>query len=199
MDHIENQPILILESSRGYTSVRLEDELYRQRKIFLTTEVNTESASSVIKQLMVLNDFDDTAPISLYISSPGGSIDSGMAIIDVIKSIKAEVDTICIGLAASMGAVIFSCGKRRIMYPSAKLLIHDPLIMETGGSALQIKAVSDSLLDYRNNIGKLLADNCGKKLEEILELTSKDTFFNAKEAVDFGLATEILSNTKGGI
>ena len=194
-DLIYNQPTLIQESARGYTHIRLEDELFRNRKVFLTGEINTESATSVIKQLMVLDGSNDSSPITFYLSTPGGSIDAGLAVIDCMRSIKADVNTVSIGLVASMGAVVFSCGKARFMYPSSKLLIHDPLIMETGGSAMKIKAISDSILDYRSNIGKLLAQNCGKKLDEILELMSKETYFTAQEALEFGITDKII--TKG--
>ena len=189
------QPTLIQESARGYTHIRLEDELFKSRKIFLTDEINTETAISVIKQLMILDKTDDPSPIQMFISSPGGSIDAGMAIVDVMGSMEKEVDTYCVGLSASMASVIFSCGRKRYMYPSSKLMIHDPLIHETGGNALQLKAVSDSLLEYRETIGKLLAKNTGKPLEEIYDLTSKDTYFTAQEAIDFGLADKII--TKG--
>ena len=190
------QPCLIRGSARGYDLIRLEDELFQDRKIFLTDEINTQAATSIIKQLTVLDDADDSKPIRLYISSPGGIIDAGMSIIDAMTTIKTEVDTFSYGLSASMAAVIFSCGKRRFMYPSSRLMIHDPLISETGGNALQLKAVSDSLLEHRENIGKLLARNTGKTLDEILELTSKDTYFNASEAVKFGLADEIITRGK---
>ena len=189
--------MLIQESARGYTHITLEDELFKSRKIFLTDEINTESAISVIKQLMVLDEAEDKSPIKLYLSTPGGSINAGLAILDCINnSIKSQVDTICIGLVASMGAVLFSGGNHRSIYPSAKLLIHDPLITETGGPALKLKAVSDNLLDYRNITGKILADNCGKTLEEVLALTATDTYFTASEAVDFGLADCIIGGTK---
>ena len=186
------QPCMIKESANGYTPVRLEDELFGQRKIFLTDEIDICSATSLIKQLMILSHEDPSAPISLYISSSGGSIDSGMSIIDCMSSIKAEVDTYCVGLTASMAAVIFSCGCKRFMFPSGKLMIHDPMIPETGGNALKLKAVSDSLMEYRSSIASLLAGNCGKTTEEILELTRQDTYFNAEEALAFGLADQII-------
>ena len=182
---------IIAESSRGYDLIPVADELLRQSKIFLTEEINTETATDVIMKLMALSGTDAQDPIFLYISSPGGSIDAGMAIVDAIKSIDREVHTFCMGLSASMAAVIFSCGSRRFMYPASRLMIHDPLIEQTGGNALQLKAVSDSLLEHRDKIGRLLARNTGKTLEEILELTSKDTYFNAEEAVKFGLADQI--------
>ena len=186
------QPCIIKESARGYTPFRLEDELFNQKKIFLTDEIDTESAISVIKQLMILDKSDDPSPIKLFISSPGGSIDAGMSIIDAIESMEREVDTYCVGLSASMAAVIFSCGRKRYIYPSAKLMIHDPLIHGTGGNALQLKAISDSLLEYREIIGKLLAKNTGKTLEEIYELTKQDTYFNAAECVRNHFADEIV-------
>ena len=192
---IYSQPMLIQESARGYDNIRLEDELFKNRKIFLTDDINRETATSVIKQLMILDEADDKSPISLIISTNGGSIDSGLSICDCMNSIRADVNVISFGLTASMGAVIFSCGNFRSMFPSSKLLIHDPLITETGGSAMQIKAISDSLLDYRNIIGDLLAKNCGRTTEEILDMTSKDTYLTAQEAIDFGLADKII--TKG--
>ena len=197
-----NQPNIIKESARGYASISLEDELLNQGKIFLTEEIDTQSAVSVIKQLMILDKSDDPSPIRLYISSPGGSIDAGMAIIDAMNSIGKEVDTYCVGLSSSMAAVIFSCGRKRYMYPSSKLMIHDPLIPNTGGNALQLKAISESLLEYRETIGKLLAGNTGKSLEEIYELTSKDTYLNAEDCVSNHFADAIItknSNKEGTI
>jgi ATP-dependent Clp protease protease subunit len=132
---------------------------------------------------MILDKTDDPSPIQLYLSSPGGSIDAGMAIVDVMEAIEKEVDTYCVGLSSSMAAVIFSCGKKRFMYPSSKLMIHDPLLHQTGGNALQLKAISDSLLEYRETIGKLLARNTGKTIEEIYELTKQDTYMNAEECI----------------
>jgi ATP-dependent Clp protease protease subunit len=192
---IYNQPSLIQESAKGYTHVRLEDQLFRSRKIFLNDVINTETATSVIKQLMVLDESDDEAPISLYLCTNGGSVDAGLSIIDTINSIKADVNTVSIGLVASMGAVLFSCGKTRFMYPSSKLLIHDPLVTEAGGSTQKIKQLSDSMLDYRNKIGNLLAQNCGKSLDEILKLMSLETYFTAEEALKFNIADKII--TKG--
>lgn len=187
------QPCLIKESAHGYTPITIETELLNnQRKIFLTEEINTQSAISVIKQLMVLDSSDDPSPIQMYISSPGGSIDAGMAIIDTMNSIGKEVDTFCIVSSSSMASVIFSCGRKRYMYPSSKLMIHDPLIHETGGNALQLKAISDSLLEYRETIGKLLARNTGKSLDEIYELTSKDTYLNAEDCISNHFADHII-------
>ena len=197
-----NQPKIIKESARGYDTLSLEDELLNQGKIFLTDEIDTQSAVSVIKQLMILDKSDDPSPIRLYISSPGGSIDAGMVIIDAMNSIGKEVDTYCVGLSSSMAAVIFSCGRKRYMYPSSKLMIHDPLIPNTGGNALQLKAISESLLEYRETIGKLLAENTGKSLEEIYELTSKDTYLNAEDCVSSHFADAIItknSNKEGTI
>ena len=186
------QPCIIKESARGFSPFRLEDALFSQNKIFLTDEINTESAISIIKQLMILDKSDDPSPIKLFISSPGGTIDDGLMIVDGMEFMKREVDTYCVGLSASMAAVIFSCGRKRYVYPSAKLMIHDPLIHGTGGNALQIKAISDSLLEYREVIGKLLAKNTGKTLEEIYELTKQDTYFNATECVRNHFADEIV-------
>ena len=188
------QPYLIKESAHGYTPITLETELLNnQRKIFLTEEINTQSAISVIKQLMVLDSSDDPSPIKLYISSPGGSVADGLAIVDALKFCK-KVDTYCVGLSSSMAAVIFSCGRKRYMYPSSKLMIHDPLINETGGNALQLKSISDRLLEHRETIGKLLARSTGKSLEEIYELTAKDTYINAADCVKNHFADEIINS-----
>lgn len=184
MNIINNQPTLIQESARGYTHITLEDALYKSNKIFLTDEITTESAISVIKQLMILDKTDDPSPIQMYISSPGGSIDAGMAIYDAMQSMEKKIDVYCVGVSASMAAVLYCAASgKRYIYPNAKLMIHDPLIQKTGGNALQLKAISDSLLEYRETIGKLLARNTGKTLEEIYELTKQDTYMNAEECI----------------
>jgi len=184
MNIINTQPMLIQESARGYENIRLEDALFQNHKIFLTDEITTESAISVIKQLMILDKSDDSSPIQLYISSPGGSCDAALAIYDTMQSMEKKIDVYCVGVSASMAAVLFCAASgKRYIYPNAKLMIHDPLIQKTGGNALQLKAISDSLLEYRETIGKLLAKNTGKTLEEIYELTKQDTYMNAEECI----------------
>ena len=190
------QPYLIKESAHGYTPITLETELLNnQRKIFLTEEINTQSAISVIKQLMVLDSSDDPSPIKLYISSPGGSVTDGLAIVGALRSCRKKVDSYCVGLCSSMASVIFICSTgKRYMESFSSLMIHDPLINETGGNALQLKSISDRLLEYRETIGKLLARSTGKSLEEIYELTAKDTYINAADCVKNHFADEIINS-----
>ncbi|MCR5490472.1 MAG: ATP-dependent Clp protease proteolytic subunit [Saccharofermentans sp.] len=190
------QPYLIKESAHGYTPITLETELLNnQRKIFLTEEINTQSAISVIKQLMVLDSSDDPSPIKLYISSPGGSVSDGLAIYDTMQSMEKKIDVYCVGAVMSMAAVLYCAASgKRYIYSNAKLMIHDPLINETGGNALQLKSISDRLLEYRETIGKLLARSTGKSLEEIYELTAKDTYINAEDCVKNHFADEIINS-----
>ena len=143
---------------------------------------------------MLLNQEDDKSPILVFINSPGGEIDNGLLIYDAIVGSKAPVYTFCSGCAYSMGAVLFACGKKRFLLPHSKLMLHQPLLGgRIGGNASSIKSISDSLLQTKTMMNKLLAFHTGKTEEEMDEMTSYDHYFSAEEAVAMGLADGIRS------
>ncbi len=186
-------PQILKETSSGHYSVRIEDEMFRNREIQCTGTIDEAMCNSVSMQLRYLNSVSPDKEIKIFINSPGGEVASGMALYDVMKSISCPIRTICLGTAASMAAVLFISGDEREMLPHSHIMIHDPLISRFGGSALQVKSMSDNLMQTREIIGNILAKHTGRSLEEIFEATSKDTCFNAKEAVQYGIADRIIT------
>ena len=189
-----NEARIIRESSYGYHLIPIQDEMLSHREVELVGEVDANTVNALIRQLRYLQNEDPKAPITLYINSPGGSVDSGMALYDVMQAVSCPVRTICVGLAASMAALLFVSGAERDMLPHSRLMIHDPLIVQTGGSALKLKAVSDDLMETRQIIARVIAEHCGKSMEEILAKTANDCYFRAEEAVKFGLADHIITS-----
>ncbi|MCR1918249.1 ATP-dependent Clp protease proteolytic subunit [Frisingicoccus caecimuris] len=186
-------PVLI-KGSNGITPVSIESKHMSDRRLFLTGEINADSALDFMKQVMYLNAEDEKAPISVFINSQGGEIDNGLLIYDVIVGSKAPIHMFCAGCAYSMGAVLFVCGKERYMLPHSKLMLHEPLLGgKIGGNASSIKSISDSLLETKIMMNKLLAQHSGKSEEEIDMLTSYDHYFTAQEAMDMGLSDGIKS------
>lgn len=186
---------VLLKSSSGVQTVSIESKLMSDhRRLFITGEINSESAMDFFKQVMLLNLEDDKAPIFVFINSPGGEIDNGLLIYDAIVGSNAPIHTFCGGCAYSMGAVLFTCGKGRYMLPHSKLMLHEPLLGgKIGGNASSIKSISESLLETKAMINKLLAFHTGKTESEMDELTSYDHYFSAQEAVEMGLADGIKS------
>lgn len=188
---------IIMESARGLESVRIEDEFLRQREIFLTDSVNENSCDELIKQLMYLEKEDDTKEITLYINSPGGSVQEGLAVYDTIMLLRAPVRTVCIGTCASMGAILFLAGGRREIMKHGKIMIHDPAFggnHNVGGKKPhEIQAELDDLNRCRESLARIIAERTGKSVEEIYEVTANDTYYSADEAIEFGLATDILT------
>ena len=188
-------PNVIKESARGYCALGVDDVLLTDREIFLTEEVNSDTCASLIKQLLFLNKENPEEEIRFYINSPGGSVSDGLAVYDVIRNIQAPVTTVVIGTAASMGAILFLAGDKREMYSNSKAMLHDPSF---GGGNLagkkphQIKAHLDDLLEVQEKLCEIISERTGKSIDEIKELTKEDTYFNAEEAVNFGLATSII-------
>lgn len=189
---IYNEPRIIKETSTGLFFHTIRDEMLAHREIELIGEVNSESVNSLISQIRYLAREEPGKEITVYINSPGGEVSSGLALYDVMKAVKCPIRTVCVGTAASMGAVLFAAGDRRDMLPHARVMIHDPLISRTGGSALSLKTISDSLMHTREITGKILAEHTGRTLEEIYEKTATDSYFYAEEAVGFGLADRII-------
>ena len=185
---------IIKESSRGYDLISIRDEMLSHREVELAGEVDADSVNALIRELRYLQRQDPEGEITMYINSPGGGVDSDMALYDVMQAISCPVRTVCVGLAASMAALLFISGSRRDMLPHSRLMIHDPLIVQTGGSALRLKAVSDDLMETRQITARVIAEHSGRSLEQILEKTATDSFFRAEEAVAFGLADNIITS-----
>lgn len=184
-------PNIVKETSSGLERLTITDTMLQQRKIWCVGEINGESAVSLILQLHHLEHEDPTAPITMYVNSPGGSVSDGLAILDTMHALKAPITTICVGEAASMGALLFVSGRERLMLPNAHVMIHDPLIQSVGGSALEVERRSKRLMKTRERVGRLLAEATGHTLEEILDITATDRYFDAEEALEFGLADRI--------
>lgn len=189
-----NEARIIKETSQGYNLIPIQDEMLSHREVELVGEVDSDSVNALIRQLRYLQRMDPEGRITLYIDSPGGSVDSGMALYDVMQAVSCPIRTICVGLAASMAALLFVSGSQRDMLPHSRVMIHDPLIQRTGGSALRLKAVSDDLMETRQIIAKVIAEHSGKSMDEILAKTATDSYFRAEEAVEFGLADHIITS-----
>ena len=195
---IENSlvPYVIEQTSRGERSYDIFSRLLKDRIIFLAEDVNQTSASLVVAQLLFLESEDPDKEINLYINSPGGSITDGMAIVDTINYIKCPVSTICVGMAASMGAVLLASGAkgRRFATPNAEILIHQPLIAGGGlsGQTTEIKIHADHMVRTREKLNKLLSERTGQSLETIEKDTERDNYMTAEEALKYGLIDGIL-------
>lgn len=189
-----NEARIIKETSQGYNLIPIQDEMLSHREVELVGEVDSDSVNALIRQLRYLQRMDPEGLITLYIDSPGGSVDSGMALYDVMQAVSCPIRTICVGLAASMAALLFVSGSQRDMLPHSRVMIHDPLIQRTGGSALRLKAVSDDLMETRQIIARVIAEHSGKSMDEILAKTATDSYFRAEEAVEFGLADNIITS-----
>ena len=195
---IENSlvPYVIEQTIRGERSYDIFSRLLKDRIIFLAEDVNSASASLVVAQLLFLESEDPDKEISLYINSPGGSITDGMAVVDTINYIKCPVSTICVGMAASMGAVLLASGAKgkRFATPNAEILIHQPLIGGGGlsGQTTEIKIHADHMVRTREKLNKLLSDRTGQSLETIERDTERDNYMTAQEALKYGLIDGIL-------
>lgn len=184
-----------VKSSNGITLIPLESRLMAKRKVFIEGEINQESACEFIKKIMLLITEDKDIPIDILINSPGGEVNSGLLMYDVIQAAQAPVRMFCIGHAYSMGAVLFTCGNHgRYMLPHSKLMIHEPLLgHHVGGSISSIKSISESLVDTKKKINSILKKHTGNIIAEIERATSYDHYFSAQESVKFELADEIVT------
>ena len=186
-------PQIVKETNRGLDRYTIQDEMLRHREVECLTEIDEESAAVLIDQLRYLHREDPRAEITMYINSPGGEVTSGMALFDVMKAVNCPIRTVCIGLAASMGAVLFEAGTTREIMKHGRVMIHDPLKAgKISASALQLQSMSESLMSTRRMIAEILAGATGKTVEEIYEKTKADTYFDAEEAIAFGLADRII-------
>lgn len=191
---------IIKSSSRGYDAIRISDEFLGQRKIFLTQTVDAETMNDLFQRIYYLETSCPGEDITLFINSPGGEVSSGLAVIDLINSITSKVNTVCIGTAASMGAILFLSGNRRVMLPHTKLMIHDPSYSRADMSHKKPDEIDEFVKDLkktRDILADIIAKTTEKKVSEIKKVTREDSFFDAKEAVEFGLATEICTKIGG--
>ena len=190
-------PYVVEQTSRGERSYDIFSRLLNDRIIMLSEDVNDTTASLVVAQLLYLEGQDPEKDISLYINSPGGSVTAGMAIYDTMQYIKCDVSTICIGLAASMGAFLLSSGAKgkRIALPNSEIMIHQPLISGgLQGQATDIKIRTENLLKTKENLNRILSENTGKSYEEICRDTDRDNFMTAQEAQAYGLVDKVISH-----
>nr|WP_297705654.1 ATP-dependent Clp endopeptidase proteolytic subunit ClpP [uncultured Butyrivibrio sp.] len=188
-------PYVIEQTSRGERSYDIYSRLLKERIVFLGEEVNAASASTVVAQLLFLEAEDPNKDIHMYINSPGGEISSGMAIYDTMHYIKCDVSTICIGMAASMGAFLLAGGAKgkRMALPNAEVMIHQPL-GGTQGQATEIEIAAKHILKTKEKMNRMLAENTGKTYEQVAADTERDNWLSAQEALDYGLIDSIIEN-----
>ena len=186
-------PYVIEQTSRGERSYDIYSRLLKDRIIFIGSEIDENVASLVVAQLLFLDAEDSEKDINLYINSPGGSVTAGMAIFDTMNYIKADVSTICVGMAASMGALLLSSGTKgkRFILPNAEVMIHQPL-GGASGQASDVVIHAEWLKRTKDKLNKILSENTGKKLSVVEKDTERDNFMTAEDAVKYGLVDEII-------
>ena len=190
--NITTIPYVIQSTSRGERSYDIFSRLLNERIVFLGDEVNSDTASLVIAQLLFLESEDPDKDISLYINSPGGSVTAGMGIYDTMQYIQCDVSTICVGMAASMGAFLLAGGAKgkRMILPNAEVMIHQP----SGGAqgqATEIQITAEWILRTKKNLAKILAENCNQPFEKVLADTERDYWMSAEQALEYGLVDHI--------
>lgn len=188
-------PMVIQETNRGERSFDIYSRLLNDRIIFLADEVNDATASLVVAQMLYLEAQDPDKDIAFYINSPGGSVSAGLAIYDTMNFIKCDVSTICIGMAASMGAFLLAAGTKgkRLALPNSEIMIHQPL-GGMQGQASDIKIHADHILRTREKLNRILSERTGKSIEEIARDTERDNFLSAEAAAEYGLIDRVIFN-----
>lgn len=186
-------PMVVEQSSRGERSYDIYSRLLKERIIFLSGEINNEMADLIVAQLLFLEAEDPDKDIQIYINSPGGSVSAGFAIYDTMQYIKPDVSTICVGLAASMGAFLLASGTKgkRYALPNADIMIHQPL-GGTQGQAEDIRIQAEKILEIRKRINKILSEKTGQDIEIINRDTDRDYYLNAVDAVKYGLIDKVM-------
>ena len=187
-------PYVIEQTGQGERSYDIFSRLLKDRIIFFGDEVNDQTASIIVAQMLFLESEDPDKDIMLYINSPGGSITAGMAIYDTMNYIKCDVSTICVGMAASMGAFLLSAGAKgkRLALPNSEIMIHQPL-GGMQGQATDIKIHADRIIRMKDKLNTILSENTGRPLDEIVRDTERDNFMSAQEALDYGLIDKIIT------
>ncbi len=186
-------PMVVEQSSRGERSYDIYSRLLKERIIFLSGEIHNEMADLIVAQLLFLEAEDPDKDIQIYINSPGGSVSAGFAIYDTMQYIKPDVSTICVGLAASMGAFLLAAGAKgkRFALPNADIMIHQPL-GGTQGQAEDIRIQAEKILEIRKRINKILSEKTGQSIDIINRDTDRDYYLNAEEAVKYGLIDKVM-------
>lgn len=189
-------PVVVEKDFNGERSYDIFSRLLKERIVFITGEIDDNLANSVIAELLYLDSINHD-DISVYINSPGGSVSSGMAIYDTMNFLNSDVSTICLGIAASMGAFLLSAGKKgkRFILPNADVMIHQPL-GGAQGQATDIKIASDRIVDLRKRLNRILSRNTGQTLKRIEKDTERDNYLDAKEAVMYGIVDKIIADKK---
>lgn len=187
-----------VKSSNGIALIPVDSRLMANRKIFIEGKIDAVKACEFVKEVMLLNAEDSQSPIDVFINSPGGEINSGMLMYDVIQASKAPIRMFCIGRAYSMGAVLFASGKHgRYMLPHGELMIHEPLLgNRIGGNSSSIKSISDSLLEAKRKMNQILARHTGKTEEEVERATGFAHYFSPEESIEFGLCDQVVGFDK---
>ena len=187
-------PYVIEQTGHGERSYDIFSRLLKDRIIFFGDEVNDQTASIIVAQMLFLESEDPDKDIMLYINSPGGSITAGMAIYDTMNYIKCDVSTICVGMAASMGAFLLSAGAKgkRLALPNSEIMIHQPL-GGMQGQATDIKIHADRIIRMKDKLNNILSENTGRPLEEIVRDTERDNFMSAQEALEFGIVDKVIT------
>jgi ATP-dependent Clp protease protease subunit len=190
-------PMVVEQTSRGERSYDIYSRLLKERIIFLGSEVNDVTANLIVAQLLFLEAEDPDKDIQFYINSPGGSVSAGFAIYDTMQYIKPDVSTICIGMAASMGAFLLTAGAKgkRFALPNADIMIHQPL-GGTRGQAEDIRIQAEKIIELRERINKILADRTGQHLDKIKKDTDRDYYMTAQEAKEYGIIDEVITSRK---
>ena len=188
-------PVVVEQTNRGERSYDIFSRLLKDRIIFLSEEVNDVTASLIVAQMLFLEGEDPDKDIQFYINSPGGSITSGMAIYDTMQYIKCDVSTICIGMAASMGAFLLAAGTKgkRYALPNSEIMIHQPL-GGMQGQATDIKIHADRIIKIKETLNKILSERTGKPLDVIERDTERDNFMTAQEAMEYGLVDKVIAS-----
>lgn len=189
-------PMVVEQSNRGERAYDIYSRLLKDRIIFIGSPIDDHLANSVIAQMLFLTAEDSEKDIHMYINSPGGSVTAGMAIFDTIQYIKPDVSTICVGLAASMGAILLAAGTKgkRFALPNSEVMIHQPL-GGARGQASDIKIHADWILKTKEQLNKILAERTGQPLEKVARDTDRDYFMSADEAKDYGLIDKVITRT----
>ena len=188
-------PNILRETSNGIYQIPVEDALFEKRDVYLTDAVDSDSATQLIQQFMYLEKENPGAPINFYINSPGGSVKDGLAVYDVIRLLKSPVTTICIGLAASMGSILFLAADKRLMLPHSEIMIHDASFGQAEFSGLkpdEIQQRTDDLIKTCKTLRGIIEERTGLSSKVVRDKMKKDSFFKADEAIKLGLATGIV-------
>ena len=187
-------PYVIKQTSKGDRQYDIFSRLLVERIIFIADELADDLSSIVMAQMLLLESEDPKKDIMLYINSPGGSISAGMAIYDTMQYIKCDVQTICMGMAASMGAFLLAGGTKgkRFALPNSEILIHQPLMHGLGGQATEIEIAANQIIKTKKKMNEMLADFTGKDYETLVKATDRDNWMTAKEALDFGLIDKVI-------